>query len=211
MRLPLFLGLLVLISNAHSANMQFLRDSVLTELSEKEVKEFKTFIQSKLDTIEDQKVVTWNSKSSQLSGKLKSQFTYFSNGIACRRSLFRFTSETKKEFYQFELCKISGKWQIQASAAQSFKDSDWDILEKSATQTLDNPKTGVPFSWHNPKTGNSGSQVALSRNKTKDGTCRDLAITVFNKSGQSSNGTYTYCKTDTSEWTKKITPMDFSE
>ena len=200
----LVLSLLLVSSVSYGFNMRFLNDSVLTKLSKEDVVEFKRFVRTSLDTLEDKKIVVWTSSTSDNSGKFKAQFTYMSNGTTCRRTKFIVSDGVKREPFQFEICKSKDGWAIQETAAKDFKKSDWTILTASIREALESGADGHPFSWFNDTTGNSGSSVPVSSEISTDQECRKLAITVFNKRGRSSNGLYTFCKTSEQNWKRKI-------
>jgi surface antigen len=185
--------------------MHFLKDSLLSELNKQEVQEFKQFIREALDTLEDEKVVTWRAKTSSISGKYKSKFTYKSGDTTCRRSLFLMENKNKREPYQFDICKSGDRWVIQDTAARAFRKSDWAMLRNSVFSALDEGPIGSPFSWHNTKTGNAGSHVIVSQSKSGSKYCKNIAITIFNKQGESSNGVYTFCKSNAAEsiWNRR--------
>lgn len=204
MKAILVLCLVVFTSTVHAANMRFLKDSVLTEFSAAEIQDFKQFIRQSLDTLEDQKIVTWKASSGPLKGKFKAKFTYQSNGLTCRRSLLLISNGKSREPFKFDICKSGEQWAIQNTPAKSFNSSDWKLLRASVEQALDNPDIALPLSWHNQKTGNSGSHVVLTSETQQGQSCRTIAVTIFDNSGRSSNGVYTMCKDKNAEWKRKI-------
>lgn len=193
-------SLLFLSMSAHAINVQFLRNSVLTEFSKEESKAFRSWAGQQLETLPDQQVAVWKNDSGKLVGKLKPTVTYESSGNTCRRSLFIFSSKDKKEPFQFQICKVGDKWQIQDTPAKFFKKSDWTQLQESVQQTLDNKEIGIPFSWHNAKTKNSGSQVTVAENKKDGVNCRTLAISIFSKKGGTASGRYNFCQDNSGAW-----------
>ncbi len=195
MKTLLALCLVFIATSSYAANMRFLTESVLSEFEKEELLDFKAFVRGALDTLKDQEVVTWKAKNSPLSGKLKTKFTYQSNGTTCRRSLFLIANKTKKEPYKFEICKNGDRWEIQDTPARHFKKQDWEIMRSSIVQALDHSDPGTPFSWHNKHSGHSGSQVVVATETTEQGLCRKIAITIFGGQGKSSNGVYAFCKT----------------
>ncbi len=195
------------------SNIGFLGDSVLTELSESELRDFKQFIRVSLDTLDDHRVVQWQSVSGSITGQFKVKFTYRAKAAYCRHSLLRVIQGKQKKTYQFDICKSGEKWEIQRTPVRNFKKSDWKILRASLVSALDQPLIGAPFSWHNERTGNSGSHVVVAEKNTEDQRCRQVAVTVFDKGGESSNGVYLFCKSATgdsgSEWKRNTALQEF--
>lgn len=192
---------LALPSSCLALNLNFLKNSVLTEFSKEEANEFRGFVRSGLETIEDGTVTTWVSSHSDLKGKFKPDLTYNNNGITCRRSKFLIANKTKKEPFIFEICNGKQGWKIQDTPVKRFTKDDWEILEGSIQTALDHKDTGVPLSWINPKTKNSGSHVVLKAQNPNDATlCKHIAITIFDKDHNSLDGVYVFCKAETKEW-----------
>lgn len=200
----LFFFVLLCVCDAHAVNMFFLKRSLLTEFTQEEMAEFVAFVDTSLDTMADQQVVRWQSPSSSLSGRLKAEFTYETEGMPCRRSRFIIANERRREPFQFEICRVDGAWEIRETPAKLFQPSDWDMLNASATQTLNHREAGIPFSWFNKETGNAGAQVATTTVKKDAPPCRQLAITIFSRAGRSSSGVYTFCQGADGVWARSI-------
>ncbi len=196
----------ILISTeSHASNFRFLRNSVLTRFTEIETQEFKTFVAQSLDKANDQQVLSWSSKHSDMKGRLKVDFSYESGDILCRRSLFIIKdNKGQAERFQFEICKQDGAWSIHDTAARHFQESDWKIQREYGLQALQQQQQGVPFSWHNAKTGNSGVITSIASEARDKGECRKVALTIFNKNGQSSNGVYWMCHGGDGNWQREI-------
>lgn len=197
--------LLLLSLNALAANMRFLKNSVLSELSKDEIRSFKNFVADAMDEIPDKEVAHWKSESSTATGKLKSRFTYTMNATTCRRTIFSLSRENRQpEQYQFDICNKDGKWQIMETPAASFSDTDWDIMNARGLEALAFDSEGQPFTWHNAKTGNSGVIVPMAASHADNKTCRELAISISDKKGLASNGAYTFCRTSGGKWKRVI-------
>jgi surface antigen len=199
-----FLILFVASSQAQSANMSFLKNSVLTDFSKEDIQDFKQFAHDSLDTIKDKEVVIWKAKSSPMSGKLKLIATYETGGNTCRRSRFLVANKDRREVYQFELCKIDDKWQMQDTAIGDLTQQDMVFIKDTTELALAYQGEGIPFSWANTKSGNTGVAVPLASIKIDKKTCRDLAITIFNTRGKSANGTYNFCRDSNGAWSRNI-------
>ncbi|HEY7774723.1 MAG TPA: hypothetical protein VIC26_16175 [Marinagarivorans sp.] len=195
------------IQKSYALNVQFLRDSLITEFTAEEMNEFKAFVGEALDTLPDNKAVTWHSQSSALAGKYKARFSYQSEGIQCRRSLFLLGKDQARESYKFDICKIEGKWQIKDTPARHLTQADWDKLENSARLALQTVDIGHPFSWHNEASGHSGVNVVTASYQKNQQLCRDIAISILSKNGTSSNGSYTFCQHTNKEWTRDMTSL----
>ena len=205
--------LIVFASLAQASNIGFLGDSVLSELSEDELVDFRQFIGVSLDTLEDARVVQWQSASGSMTGQFKVKFTFQSDDATCRRSLLRVVNGKQKKTFQFDICQSGGRWEIQRTPVRNFKNSDWKMLRASLFSALDQPLIGAPFAWHNERTGNRGSHVVVAEKNSADQRCRQVAITVFDKGGKSSNGVYVYCKPISgdaaSEWKRSPSMQEF--
>lgn len=199
-------GLLLLLSlNSSAANMRFLKDSVLSELSKDEIQSFKDFVANAMDEIPDKEVAHWKSESSTATGKLKSRFTHTMNGTTCRRTIFSLSRENRQPGqYQFDICNKDGKWRIMETPAASFSKADWDLMTTRGLEALAFDGEGQPFSWRNAKTGNSGVIVPMATTQTDNGTCRKLAISISDKKGLTSNGAYIFCRTSSGKWQRVV-------
>lgn len=199
-----FLILLVASSQAQSSNMSFLKNSVLTDFSKEEIKDFKQFAHDSLDRIKDKEVVIWKAKSSPMNGKFKSMATYETDGTTCRHSRFLVANKDERETYQFEMCKIDNKWQMQDTALSYLTKQDMEFIKNTTELALAHQGESIPFSWANTKSGNNGVAVPLIINKVDQITCRDLAITIFTTKGKSANGTYNFCRDSDGAWSRNI-------
>lgn len=200
------IGLLsTLCLSAAAANFNFLKDSVLARFSEQDAEEFIAFVAKNLNNTDDKQVAVWQSSHSKLQGKLKVDFSYYSNDMPCRRALFLITDQQRPtERFQFEVCKSKSGWQIQETAARNLTESDWQMQRATGDRALAYPGEGQPFSWRNPKTKNSGVITPLELETVDGQTCRLVAITIFDRKGHSSNGNYLMCQ-ENGEWHRKIT------
>ena len=193
---------------SHASAMLFLRDSVLADFNQAEIDSFKSFISRELDTLADGKIAQWQSESSKRTGKLKPKLTYTLDKTSCRRTLFQVTGESKKsEQYQFEVCKTKGQWRILDTPAGNFSEKDWDILRAMGVKALEYEGRGQPFSWNNPKSGNSGTFVPMERENVSGAACRDLAISIADTKGRIASGLYRFCQKPDGEWQRVITDI----
>ncbi len=196
---------ILLSTYSHASNFRFLNNSVLTRFTAAESQDFRAFVASTLDKAKDHQVLSWASKHSKLRGRLKVDFSYETDTALCRRSLFIIQDDKgQAERFQFEICKQGGEWSIQDTPARNFQESDWDIQRKHGLQVLESSQQGVPLSWHNPKTGNSGVITSTATENDKHGQCRQLAISIFDKNGQSSNGVYWMCLQGDGNWQRDV-------
>jgi|GEM_PF-1616135 len=198
---------------AEAANFRFLKDSVLTRFSKVEAAEFRTFIGDALDSAQDKQILQWQSKQSKLTGKLKIDFSYLSGKTPCRRSLFIISDiEGKAENFQFDICKSGNTWKVDDTVARHLADSDLTLLRQAGEQALSHKATGEPFSWHNTRSRNSGVVIAVAEDYSHKphSECRQLALTIFDKNGRSSNGVYWMCRKAGGEWLRQVRDEDFS-
>lgn len=208
LRFWLLMIVLASATESHASAMLFLRDSVLADFTQAEIASFKSFVGRELDTLADGKIAQWQSGSSKRSGKLKPKLTYTLDQIHCRRTLFQLTGESKKsEQYQFEVCKTDGQWRIVDTPAGNFSEQDWESMKTMGTRALEYQGRGQPFSWHNPKSGNSGTFVPMEMENAGGAVCRDLAISIADSKGRSANGLYRFCRNTAGEWHRVITDI----
>lgn len=192
------------VPSANALNVNFLKNSILAKFSHDEMADFKTFIGSALDSLEDHKEVTWRSKTSELAGKYKVKFTYQNDNNTCRRSLFLLANGKERESYRFDICKINNQWQIKDTPALRFTESDWAKLETSAELSLQSAEIGQPFSWHNSETHHSGVNVITANYRQNGKKCRDIAISISDSKGESSNGNYSFCLEADKSWQRNL-------
>lgn len=194
-------------TDAHASAMLFLRDSVLADFTQAEIDSFKSFVGRELDTLDDGKIAQWRSEFSKRSGKLKPKLTYTLDKTSCRRTLFQLTGESKKsEQYQFEVCKTEGQWRIVDTPAGNFSEADWEAMKTMGAKALEYQGRGQPFSWNNPKSGNSGTFVPMEM-ENAGGACRDLAISIADSKGRTASGLYRFCRAADGEWQRVITDI----
>ena len=81
----------------------------------------------------------------------------------------------------------------------SFAEQDWELLQETINQTLDNAADGDSNQWSNAETGNSGNVQVLDTRKTDTGTCRNL---VISNSSKPENGVtrLNYCRQTDGLW-----------
>ena len=189
---------------AHALNVNFLKNSILGDFSHEEIAEFKKFIRDGLDTLEDHKEVTWRSSTSNLAGKYKVKFTYTSGNNTCRRSLFLLANGEAREAYRFDICKVDNQWQVKDTPARRFTEDDWEKLSNSAELALESANIGHPYSWYNPETQHSGVNVVTANYRQNGKNCRDIAISISDSKGESSNGNYSFCLAKDKTWQRNF-------
>ena len=78
---------------------------------------------------------------------------------------------------------------------------DSDAISKTGYDSLTESEAGVPSTWQNPKSGNSGSFTPQSAYLTADGLlCRDYTVTLT-INGETEKGGQTACRTGIGSWT----------
>ena len=189
---------------AHALNVSFLKNSILGDFSQEEIADFKKFIGDGLDTLEDHKEVTWRSTTSNLAGKYKVKFTYTSDNHTCRRSLFLLANGEEREAYRFDICKVDNQWQVKDTPARRFTEGDWAKLSDSAELALKSANIGHPYSWYNSETQHSGVNVVTANYRQNSKKCRDIAISISDSKGESSNGNYSFCLEADNTWQRNL-------
>jgi surface antigen len=185
-------------------NLGFLKNSLLSQINEPDFVLLKRDIGKALNTSADKHISHWTS-SNAIAVQIMPKLSYNHNGNACRKTLFKLSQENRKpEFYRFEICKDnSGVWGIAQTLVQQLVQQDWDLLQSTLTEALDEPALGVPVSWFNPHTGVAGVIVVLAPSKQTLKNCSDVAVSVIDNQGAALDGNYTFCK-QVDGWQRKM-------
>ena len=194
------ISLLLLATHASAGKLDFLKDSVLTELNEADIKSFHQTAYNTLENVSDKQTVFWQGETG-VKGKMQAQFSYKSDGIPCRRIRFAF-QDTKKltEAYKFDICKNDDTWSIAATPASSFSKDDWLRFTEELQYSLNTVSNGNPVSWVALSTGVSGVIVPLTTETKGSKSCRNVAISLFDRKGRTTDGQYRFCQQDDHSW-----------
>jgi surface antigen len=197
--------LFLLAAHTSAAKLNFLKDSVLTELNEADHKSFRVAANKTLETVKDKETVFWQGETG-VKGKMQAQFSYESDGIPCRRVRFAFQNIKKHtEAYKFDICKTEGSWKIAATPASSFSKSDWQSFENELEFSLNTIGNGNPGSWVAPSSRVSGVIVPLTTETEASKTCRNVAISLSDRKGRTSDGQYRFCQQNNHSWERDTT------
>lgn len=200
-------GLLLTTLQVHAGRYDFITNSILTDLSEQDIESFHQTAYKTLETVDDKKVILWQGKSG-IKGKLLAQFSYESDSLPCRRVRFAFQDTEKlTEAYKFDICKSEAGWEIVATPASSFTKADRQRFDEELTYSLNNVKNGSPVSWVTEKSGISGVFVPISTETKDQKTCRNMAISLIDKQGRTSDGNYRFCQQADHSWTRIVSPL----
>lgn len=192
---------------ANAGRYDFITDSILTNLSQQDIQSFRQIAYKTLETVDDKKVILWQGESG-VKGKLLAQFSYQSAGLPCRRVRFAFQDTEKlTEAYKFDICKSDTGWEIIATPASSFTNDDWQRFGEELDYSLNNVKNGSPVSWVSEKSGISGVFVPLSTETKDHKTCRNIAISLIDRAGRTSDGNYRFCQQADHSWARIISPQ----
>ncbi|NKB34884.1 MAG: hypothetical protein GKR91_17450 [Pseudomonadales bacterium] len=185
---------------AGAQQLDFLRESVLSSLDERDVTSLRAQIREALDQAPDAEVIDWNSPDGNKAGKILVRFSYETNDRLCRRSLFQ-VSETngRRENFRFDLCQTDSGWEI-AETPGILSQRDRDQLRAFVVDVLDNQEDGLPLSWSGRRSRNNAVVVPLTTDSDVAENCRLTAITLIDQQGQSLNGQYLFCKNAQGEW-----------
>ena len=194
------ISLLLLATHASAGKLDFLKDSVLTELNEADIKSFHQTASHTLENISDKQTVFWQGDSG-IKGKMQAQFSYESDGIPCRRVRFAFQDTNKlTETYKFDICKHDDNWSIAATPASSFSNEDWQRFTEELQYSLNTVSNGHPVSWVSLSTGVSGVIVPLTTETKGSKSCRNTAISLIDRKGRTTDGQYRFCQQDDHSW-----------
>lgn len=198
-----FLASSIAFFSVEASNVGFLRDSFLTELNKADAESLKNAAKSTFDQGSDKQTVYWEGESG-LKGKIEPQLSYQLDGKECRRVRFAAKKQNNKvEQYKFDVCKYGEQWKVESTPVSSFTKKDWQTLSEELFYALDNAVNQHPVSWVQQETGMSGVIVPLSSFEEKGKACRKTTISVIDRKGRTSDGVYTFCKNDKSEWLRK--------
>lgn len=178
-----------------ASNFGFLKDSLMSDLSGKDIDSLQAEIANILETTPDKEIVRWQAPDSKVTVKILPKLSYSEAGLPCRRTLLNFSAPKKHaETYGFTICKNSAsKWQVADSRLQALRDDDIKLIESHALQALESGEAGVPVTWFNPGSKVNGTVVLLDG---AAGNCKNIAISLFDSKGVSLEGQYRLCKTD---------------
>lgn len=182
---------------AQAVNLQFLNDSLLTQLGAEEILALKQEITVVLDKTPDLDIIDWLSPNSGIKVQIKPKLSFKEGATECRRTLFRLTKgEGKPEFYRFDICRDAAKkWKVKHSLVSDLSEKDLLLLEGTLNEVLGSEEDNkLPASWFNPETKNAGIVVPTTYIQQGDLPCREVAISISNATGGTMDGTYTFCK-----------------
>lgn len=87
---------------------------------------------------------------------------------------------------------------LRYSPVASFTQEDFELLQTTGGNALNNNEDGKTSEWKNPKSGNSGSITPFDSSTIDGNYCRKVKI-INQTSTQSGQSTYTFCKVK-SDW-----------
>lgn len=189
-------------AHVNAEKLDFLKNSILGEFNQADVSSFRKTTLNTLESIDDGVVIQWKGETG-IKGKLQAQFSYQSNKTPCRRVRFAFQNDSKRtEAYKFDICKMQDKWEISSTPATHFTNDDWKRFQDELTYSLNHVSDDNPMSWVEKKSGVSGVFVPLSTT-TKDGqVCRDIAISIIDSKGRTSDGHYQFLLQADKTWVR---------
>ena len=181
---------------AQASGLRFLNNTVLASLSEEEVTSFRGVIRQTLNDSPDAKLINWQSPTGKKAGKILPKFSYETNGVQCRRTLFQVSEiEGRKENYRFDICQNTQGWEVVAAPKKMSKQNH-DLASAFLNNVLDQQELGQPASWVGVDNEHSAVVVPLS---DSDG-CRIAAISLSDNEGRRLDGQYRFCKAQEGEW-----------
>lgn len=193
----------VCIPAAYALDYRFLQNSFFSKLSEQDTENLLASVKQVLSQEEDKKPVFWQS-SAGYRGKIDVQFSYKTDNTHCRRlRLASKQGQQKSERYHFDVCMEGDQWKIAATPATTFDSTDWKMFEQELQQSLNGDREGEPSSWSNPNTGVGGTFVSLNSKSQEKETCSDVAISIYDKYGRTSDGKYRFCRSQQQIWQRK--------
>lgn len=182
---------------SNAANLKFLDTSLMSQLSDADIKSFKQDVGAALSKTPDQEIIHWSSKTSGIQIQVKPKLSFAEGTSECRRTLFKLSkAEAKPEYYRFDICRNAGQtWQVRDSLISKLSDEDWKLLEGTVAEVLDSDKDNkIPASWFNPVSKGAGVVVPVAYAPQGGVPCREIAISIINSNGGTMDGTYTFCK-----------------
>ncbi|WP_041524160.1 hypothetical protein [Gilvimarinus agarilyticus] len=191
--------LLLASQTAWGGNIQFLNHSVTSELSRDEVASFKQRIAEALNEAPDLRTINWQSSSSNLRGRVKIKYSYLNDGAECRNAIVDLRNdEDRRDFYHADVCKQGNKWVISQTAASEFSREDWNSLNSTLTETLNNNSDREAGHWQ--YNGHKATLTPVNSFTDDQGNqCRLTSVELTDKSGAHSRGDFSFCKQG-NEW-----------
>jgi surface antigen len=184
---------------AAASNFGFMKNTLPSQLSDKDMQQLKTRISAVLEKNPDKKITRWQATESSMTVKILPKLSYTQAGLPCRRTLLNFSvASHQAETYGFTFCKnAEDQWQITQSRLQSLSDEDITLIESHALQALESNNIGVPVTWYNPHSKVNGTAVLIDATSKNNTPCKTLAISLFDAEGISLEGQYLLCKAPT--------------
>ena len=196
----LLLSLVLGSASASAGKYDFLKKSALTEFSAEDADSFRKLARETLDHARDGDIVPWRGESG-LEGRIKVQLSYDSEGVPCRRIRLAFkNSFDKKEFYKFDLCKPDEAWEFMDTPVQNFTKAEEQKLVAELDAVLEEGAINHPVSWTYPRRQSGGTFVPLKNFERNQLMCRELAVSIFDGKGRTSDGVYAFCKDKDGQW-----------
>ena len=187
------LGSIVLAGNIQ-AQLLFLEDTVLGELTAEEIASFKAFARTALDSAPDMQLLDWESPDGGKTGKLMTRFSYQSAGTTCRRAFFQVAErDGRAENYRFDLCRQPDGWLV-VEATANFSTAERRELEQFIDTVVENEAVGVPVTWSGSRSGHNAVVVPLPSQREDSPNCRRAAVTLIDRGGSSISGQYLFCR-----------------
>ncbi len=191
-------------SSVQAARYDYLSKSVLGEFNPEDVVSFRARVAYMLENEAEHETVMWAGPSG-LKGKMRIEVGYEADGIPCKRLRFAFLNRHEnKEFYKVDVCKQAGNWQIMETPFASFSEEEVELLHQQVSLALEEGETDHPISWSFPPKQSGGVVVPFDAMTINGKGCRRAAISIYDKSGRSSGGTYLFCQTDEKEWQREV-------
>ena len=89
---------------------------------------------------------------------------------------------------------------MRGAAVTDFHESDWEMLQETAREVLNNRPDHEQVNWSNPATGNRGSLIVLATFTHQGQVCRRTAMRNLTFRGRDEKAAYSLCQQDNGEW-----------
>ena len=91
----LCLVLLGLSWSAQAANVSFLKNSLLQQLTDEDITSLKQEVTQVLNKTPDQKIIRWHSANNKIQVQILPKLSFMEAARECRRTLFKFTADKR--------------------------------------------------------------------------------------------------------------------
>jgi len=173
------------------ANVRFLHNSALVELSNQEMQSLRAFCRDALVQAEDTEKRVWRSDASDAAAVFKPVASFNLGQRECRRGVVAIRKAHKQDLLRMDFCQYDGQWKHTPTPIIYLSDDDKQAFMDEVHFLLDSEITKHPISWQNTSKSVFGSMVVVAEDSQTQ--CKEVAASLSSTSGAEINGVYRFC------------------